>query len=171
MALVNCHDCGNPISRNALICPQCGVKPREKTSILTWVVGAIFLVIVFRTCSSLNERAAPVAGATLVPSLPAKPPCDAASFTVKNIKSRREYDHAIFTATVTNTGSTACGVQLKASTYDKAGAVVGTNDFWPASIRNIEPGASENFNSFLRFDPAIKTFEITPISARVWAAR
>lgn len=171
MALVKCHDCGNPISRNALICPQCGVKPRQKTSILTWVIGAIVLVVAFRTCTTFNERATPSAVVTATPSISAKPACDAASFVVKNIKSRRQYDQAIFTATVTNTGSTACGVQLKASTYDKEGAVVGTNDFWPASIRNIEPGAAENFQSFMRFDPAVKTFEITPISARVWAAR
>jgi hypothetical protein len=171
MALVNCHDCGKPISRNALICPQCGVKPKKKTSIVTWVIGGIVLVVVFRTCTVMNERAVPSDTAAAVSSLTIKPSCDAANFIVKNIKSRREYDHAIFTATVTNTGPTACGVQLKASTYDKAGAVVNTSDFWPASVRNIEPGANENFQSFLRFDPAVKTVEIVPISARVWVAR
>ena len=30
MALVECHECGNPISTEAKVCPQCGAKNRNR---------------------------------------------------------------------------------------------------------------------------------------------
>jgi hypothetical protein len=74
----------------------------------------------------------------------------------------------VFTATVANNGNTACGVQLKVSTYDGQGAVVDTSDFWPASIRNIAPGGKENFKSYLRYDKSVKKYDMVVISAKEW---
>ena len=95
-------------------------------------------------------------------------PCAAKSFMVKNINSKNQYGKAVLTATVTNNNKTACGVQIKSSSYDKNGVLIDTNDFWPASIRNIDPGASENFKTQLRADRAAKTYDLVPIDTRVW---
>lgn len=105
---------------------------------------------------------------TSAPIEAAQPACSPSVFTVKGEKFRREYDNLRFTATVVNGGSMACGVQLKISTYDKAGDVLDTKDFWPASVRNIAPGASENFSYFIRYDKAATNYDIVPIDARVW---
>jgi hypothetical protein len=56
MALVACAECKNPISDDALICPQCGVKPKKKTSMVTWIVGGIFLVVMYKSCGTINEK-------------------------------------------------------------------------------------------------------------------
>lgn len=56
MALVTCAECKAEISSEANSCPQCGAKPAKKTSLLTWIVGAIFLVVVFQSCSDINEK-------------------------------------------------------------------------------------------------------------------
>lgn len=173
MALVTCKECKNEISDSAAVCPQCGAKPQQKTSIVTWIVGAILLVVVFKTCSTINEKNANRLEENISTIASAKildVPCRASDFTVKNTKSRREYDNTILTATITNNGSTACGIEVKASTYDKSGAVVETKDFWPASIRNIEPGAGENFQVYIRADSIAKNFDLVPIRAKVWAS-
>jgi hypothetical protein len=84
---------------------------------------------------------------------------------------RKEYDKHKFTGTVTNNGTEPCGVQLKVSTYDRNGEVIETADFWPASIRNIEPGARENFWYFVRHDKAAKTYDAVVIDAKGWLRR
>lgn len=58
MALTKCGECKNEISDSAKVCPQCGGKPTQKTSIVTWIVGAIFLVVMFQSCSTINEKMA-----------------------------------------------------------------------------------------------------------------
>ena len=56
MTIIKCSECGTEISDKAAACINCGAKPIKKTSLLTWIVGAIFLVIVFKTCSSYEEQ-------------------------------------------------------------------------------------------------------------------
>jgi hypothetical protein len=94
--------------------------------------------------------------------------CSPKDFTISGLKFRKEYKNLTFTGTVTNSGAYACGVQLKVSTYDGQGAVVDTSDFWPASIRNISPGAKENFSYFVRYDKAVKTYDVSTIDAKEW---
>lgn len=98
----------------------------------------------------------------------AEPKCPPESFEVKNTKFRREYDNIVMTATIVNKSTAECGVQLKASTYDKASAVVDTSNFWPASVRNIPPGGSENFKSYLRYDKAAANYDVVPIDSKAW---
>lgn len=168
MALVKCHDCGNPISPNALMCPQCGVKPIKKTSIITWIIGAIFLIAVYQGCSLINKNSTqtPRSVSSFVAKAPN--PCQATNFTVKGLRSRRDHDYTILVGTITNDGAVACGVQVKVSVYNKDGEVLQTKDPWPASIRNIAPGAGENFEVFMQFDRNIKSFNVVPIDAKAW---
>ena len=105
---------------------------------------------------------------TSKPAQVASQACSAKDFEVSGLKFRREYENLSFTGTVTSRSSNACGVQLKVSTYDAQGAVVDTSNFWPASIRNIAPGAKENFSYFVRYDKTAKTYDVLPIDAREW---
>lgn len=157
------------------------------TSILSriWLLVKIFVSLVFfwivYQCTSpfyqkydtpKKKEALGVAVAESVNGITSGPlPCSPRDFTVKNINTREEYGRIVLTATVINNSATsACGVQLKASTYDKSGAVLDTSDFWPASIRNISPGASENFSTrLLRHSGREKTFDVVPISSKTWS--
>lgn len=63
MAMIFCRECKTEISSKAVTCPKCGAKPAKKTSLITWIIGAIVLVVVFRSCSSINEIEATTTGA------------------------------------------------------------------------------------------------------------
>lgn len=77
MALVTCTECTAEISSEAKTCPKCGAKPVKKTSLTTWIVGIVFLVVMFKSCSAINEkfttnsaeRAAPATLAATAPKL------------------------------------------------------------------------------------------------------
>lgn len=48
MALITCHECSAKISDGAISCPQCGAKPEKKTSLSTWIIGAIVLAFMVK---------------------------------------------------------------------------------------------------------------------------
>ena len=48
MALTNCKECGAEVSTKAEACPKCGAKRPKSTSIGTWIIGGIFLVILIK---------------------------------------------------------------------------------------------------------------------------
>lgn len=184
MALTKCRECGKEISTTARSCPHCGAK---RTSVLgrIWLAAKLFVALIVGLMAyqcgtvmnrvSSSESSPPLAGAApATPSAarsptPSAPRCTASDFSVTALKFRKDYDSLRFTGTVTNNGALPCGVQLKVSTYDASGAVVETTDFWPASIRNISPGAAENFSYFVRFDSNAKRYDVAPIDAKAWS--
>ena len=177
MALITCKECEREISTSAKACPHCGAKRSSPISTI-WtavkVIVAVFVGFVVYQCTSLTNRPPAVdgpQGTTASPTAKVLLPqsCSPRDFTVSALKFRREYDNLNFTGTVTNNGTFACGVELKVSAYDSAESVVETKDFWPASIRNIAPGAAENFSYFVRYDKAAKRYDVVPIDARAWS--
>lgn len=46
MALIKCKGCGKEISKKAKVCPECGEPVPKKTSIATWLVLIMFILIV-----------------------------------------------------------------------------------------------------------------------------
>lgn len=42
--MIKCKGCGEEISKKAKICPKCGEPAPKKTSLLTWLVGILFIV-------------------------------------------------------------------------------------------------------------------------------
>jgi hypothetical protein len=186
MALTNCKECGKQISDAATACPHCGAPVRTAGRIATsaaskvWtgvkILVALFVgLAAFRCASLMNERnqaATSIDEARRIssntPSTPSRAACNPASFVVGEVRMRREYEFLILSSTVSNKGQIACGVQLKASIFDASGAVLDTRDFWPASIRNIPPGADEAFQYNLRDMKGMKTYELRPIQAKQW---
>jgi hypothetical protein len=53
MALVKCAECGEQISTSAQNCPKCGAKPPIKTSLFTWGVLIIFIVMAYKFINTL----------------------------------------------------------------------------------------------------------------------
>lgn len=43
MALTKCKECGTEISTTAKACPKCGAAPEAKTSVATWIIGALMV--------------------------------------------------------------------------------------------------------------------------------
>ncbi|QLG94784.1 hypothetical protein HZF02_23830 [Pseudomonas yamanorum] len=61
------------------------------------------------------------------------------------------------------------GVQVQIVGYDKAGTAVATNEFWPASVRNIPPGNySFSLDQHLKYDPSIENIALELIDVRKW---
>ncbi len=56
MALIKCKECGAEISKTAAACPKCGAKQKKRTSIVTWIIGAIALVIVVKCSMDSADR-------------------------------------------------------------------------------------------------------------------
>lgn len=179
MALLSCKECGKEMSSTAPACPHCGARRTSPLS-AAWtaikVVVALFFGLIVYRCASVTSQvadsvSAPAVRSNAISSQASPRGCTAKNFSVSGLKFRREYDSLSFTGTVTNGGSLACGVQLKVSTYDDQGSVVDTADFWPASIRNIEPSAKENFSYFVRYDKTAKKYDVIAIDAKEWKKR
>jgi RNA polymerase subunit RPABC4/transcription elongation factor Spt4 len=50
MALINCHECGTPISNTAKACPHCGAKKpkvRWRENLIAVVIIAVFFIVLF----------------------------------------------------------------------------------------------------------------------------
>lgn len=67
---------------------------------------------------------------------------------------------------VRNNNSVAAGVALQVIVRDAAGRVVDSATFWPASIRNIAPGASEPIGYPATDSPDAVTFELRIVDAK-----
>ncbi|MHC8342513.1 hypothetical protein [Pseudomonas sp. RT6P73] len=68
MALAKCRECQSLISTSASACPSCGAKPRRKTSVLTWVVGGCFALLVINFVSnSVTNKSSPSSVAKMTP--------------------------------------------------------------------------------------------------------
>lgn len=42
MKLTPCKSCGKPVARSAESCPHCGAYRKRHTSVVTWIVAALF---------------------------------------------------------------------------------------------------------------------------------
>lgn len=114
----------------------------------------------------MKSRKLFVAFALLAASTSWAAPCEPLNFVIKNLSTSVEYGYIVFVGTVVNGSAVRCAVQLKASTYDKKGAVLDTKNFWPAKLRGLAPDAAENFKIHLRDFKETSTYEFVPIDVR-----
>lgn len=76
MALVKCKECGNEVSTTAKSCPKCGAKPRKRTSLVTWVVLAFVIFVIYAASQG------PSSTSTTAGSSSSRSPAPASSSTV-----------------------------------------------------------------------------------------
>lgn len=61
MALTECGECGQQISKNAKNCPKCGAPPKKKTSLFTWLVliGIVVVAVNYETPTAIDTSSDP----------------------------------------------------------------------------------------------------------------
>jgi hypothetical protein len=53
MAVVTCKKCGAQYMKASKSCPACGTKRARKTSVLVWILAALFAIIFLKSCYSV----------------------------------------------------------------------------------------------------------------------
>lgn len=72
--LIKCKGCGAQISKQAKACPQCGEPVPKGTSLLTWLVLIVFLIVIFQSISpDRNSSASSSRTAVTTITTPQKP--------------------------------------------------------------------------------------------------
>lgn len=113
MALLKCAECGGPVSSTAKSCPACGAAPKRKTSLLTWVVGGVTLLLVFQCTmrSEERERAKSEASAAEARRVAAMTPEQrkaadeaAAAAAAEKVKKEAEFQYAVRVAQAIKAG-------------------------------------------------------------------
>ena len=103
--------------------------------------------------------------------------CSVSDFAVEGFSSRVFDDCRVtpcpalkLTGKLKNKCTIPAGAQIKITAYDGKGSVVDTVDGWPASMRNIAPGADYAFDlgPLMKYRSTMKKFEVSVIDARSW---
>lgn len=115
MAIIKCHECGNGVSSDAKACPHCGVKPKAKTSMLTWIIGGVFA---FAIGSAIINQNSP-SDAPTAPAKPVDPNADLrfnkTLLVVKSIKAAlRNPDSAQWNIILANDDASVVCVEYRA---------------------------------------------------------
>lgn len=94
--------------------------------------------------------------------------CSISDILIKQADWRREPSAIRIITEIVNNCSEPTGVQLQAVFRDADGKVVRTDEFWPASIRNIAPGESYANSGPINDLPDAKTMSLKVIEVRRW---
>jgi hypothetical protein len=93
----------------------------------------------------------------------------ASDFEILNWKViRSEYGTPRVVGEVRNNGSAAAGVELQIIVRDARGDVMGSEDFWPASVDNIPPSGTWPVSYHLPVSSGYSKVELRVIGASVW---
>ena len=94
--------------------------------------------------------------------------CGPEAFSLSKITYEPLREHVTITGLVRHACPYAAGVQLKWTAYNKDGTVAFSEDFWPASVVNIQPDTPYAFEMMHAGSPAIVRYEVAPSGTRVW---
>jgi len=95
--------------------------------------------------------------------------CAPSDFSVKQASWHRESSEFVrIVGELTSNCSEPAGVQLQAAFRDKDGKVVTTDEFWPASTRNIAAHAEYPFSMLTRVGAQAVTLNVLILEARRW---
>lgn len=131
----------------------------KKIGLTALAIWGFAVVLTLATNSGVNTR--------VVSTVPV-PGCTVSDIGVDKLNARRQYENYIkITGRLTNNCAQATGVQVKVTSYDKAGNILGASDIWPASVSNI-PGNSEYPFEWLDDLPGFARFEVSVIAVHPW---
>ena len=98
----------------------------------------------------------------------ARSECGTSDFTFHELGAQPAgYGFTRITGRISNNCAEAKGVQIKITTYNRAGDILSDNDFWPASTDNI-PANSELPFEWLHTKVVFAKFTVTIISVKSW---
>lgn len=89
-------------------------------------------------------------------------------FQVVSFDTRWEEDTLWAFGEVRNVGGRPAGVELQVIARDASGRVVDVATFWPASTRNIRPGASYGFRHQVTRERSAVRFEVQVVGTQEW---
>lgn len=89
-------------------------------------------------------------------------------FEILSTSSRWEYGRLIVVGEVQNLGRVPAGVKLEAIARDENGTLLDSEEFWPASIRNIEPGETTGIEISLTKNTNVAKYEVRVIDVTQW---
>lgn len=188
MPVVACPQCGGQVSTQAPACPHCGA-PRRAPGASPWkIIGIIVLVLVmlpvlgclaaialpaYQDYMQRSEEARANAGAPAAPASPAAPEFDARACStgdvlVRDVAGRIEHYAIFVTGVLENRCARPAGPRVKLTVYDESGHLLGTREFWPASVSNIEPGGTYPFEMQLDKYAGAARFEASVIEVQTW---
>jgi hypothetical protein len=166
MALVACKECGKEVSSTATQCPHCGkalVLRGPGKWMIVGLLGFAAYLLFSHVGDTVSQHSTAASAATR------RDACEPQQFVLDDLRGRIEYDYLIVTARLTNSCQIAAGVQLETSVYNAQGSLIDTDTGWPASIRNIPAGGSENIKIMVRPPETRKiNFKVRPIATKVW---
>lgn len=102
--------------------------------------------------------------------------CGPSAVAIKSIRARwvdtcrtQSCAHLQGAAVLTNNCQVPIGIEITLTGLDKSGVPVASRTGWPASVNNISPGDyTFSIDTWLEYDPAIKRFEVTVASTKIW---
>lgn len=111
-----------------------------------------------------------VLAATLAASLPvsAALACAPSDIEVKQVSWSRLRAYIVVVGEILNRCTSPTGVELKLTLRDKAGGVLDTDEFWPASIGNIGTGDAYSFKWRFEDDRAAATVDVVVLRTEAW---
>ena len=96
--------------------------------------------------------------------------CRTSDFTFENLRARSAgYGFIRIMGRITNHCAEAKGVQIKITTYNRAGDILSDVDIWPAGINNI-PANSEFPFEWVETKAVFTKFTVTIIGVKSWPA-
>lgn len=138
------------------------------------VLGFLAAVSILAVIGSFAERdpdsgSAPTAEPEKVDLRTRQMACAPSDFSVKQASWHRENSEFVrIVGELTSNCSEPAGVQLQAAFRDKDGKVVTTDEFWPASTRNIAAHTEYPFSMLTRVGAQAATLNVLILEARRW---
>jgi hypothetical protein len=149
-------------------------RPDRAKSIGKAFLGLLAVIGILAAIGSLAEKTldqgkAPTVEPRKVDSRTQQMGCTNSDVALKQVSWRRENsEFARVVGELINNCSTATGVQLQAVFRDKDGKVVMTNEFWPASTRNIAGHETYSFSTLTRVGTEAATLNVIILEAHRW---
>ena len=158
MAIIKCHECNKDISSTAVACPNCGAKPKKKTTIgefLSVCIGIVLAFVIFGGGSKTQDQTMnspkPVNSIQQPTSTLATQNTTQNKVTVNSELSAEDLQFSKDTYTgfvkgkiVNTTGKKITYAQVEINLFDETGAQVGST---MANINNFEPNAVWKFEA------------------------
>ncbi len=163
MALIICQDCGKEVSSSARKCPHCGRRLKISLGkILLFFLLAIFLIPIILVAintavnlSSNNRIDNSITNSEI-------------NFEIISINGRWKYGTLYAYGEIKNIGNKALGVQIEVIARDNQDNLIDSQQFWPNSVNNINPGQSVGINYPITEDKRAKKVEAKIITTKSW---
>ena len=97
-----------------------------------------------------------------------KPTCGPANVSLSKLRTVTEHRYVTLTGLVRHNCLTAVGVQLKWTAYNPDGSIAFTDNFWPASVLNIQANTDYPFEKINPAPPGNWKYTVEAVGIDHW---